>query len=516
MPLRDSGERGSIASRMRQVGLRAEILVNILFITAVAMFLIGVIAFKVTERYAVQGKIESVDTIIRAFEGSYLRNNDMKGGIEFLKDALSPGAWGIVSGNGERVYFSTTGTKGGGRGGDPLVLESMRTGNRLTEIEGVNFPPLSYYEGIKIAAPLRMPGNSKGTLLVYQPLSSLEDSLVLSQRLIALWIILFLTIIALFGFYILSRRIVRPVHELINTTEKIGAGKFPESADIGRVKEINQLYSALRVMYSEIEEGKRKLRDKIIELEETNAELRLTQKELIATEKLASLGQLSAGVAHEIGNPLSAIKGYAEVLRRASGMDDAKRGEILGDVLREVNRVDRIIRTLLDYSRPRKSSPQLVSVNDVITDTAWMIGSQGALKGIKLTLELSKDKPEIIADPGQLSQVIVNLLLNSRDAVSEGGEIAISTAWDEERGAIICVRDNGEGIPEEIIDRIFDPFFTTKDPGHGTGLGLPVSARIVETFEGVIEVESTEGRGTLFRIIFPAARGYRNAENFNN
>jgi signal transduction histidine kinase len=269
-------------------------------------------------------------------------------------------------------------------------------------------------------------------------------------------------------------------------------------------------------MFGEIEDGKRKLRDKIMELEETNAELRLTQKELIATEKLASLGQLSAGIAHEIGNPLSAIKGYAEVLRRASGMDDSKRGEILGDIMREVGRVDRIIRTLLDYSRPRKSSPQLVSVNEVIKDTAEIIMSQGALKGIGLTLELSEDGPQIIADPGQLSQVIVNLLLNSRDAVGEGGEITISTARDEVSGVVICVRDNGEGIPEEIIDRIFDPFFTTKDPGHGTGLGLSVSARIVETFEGVIEVESDEGSGSAFRIIFPAARGYRNAENFGN
>jgi hypothetical protein len=269
-------------------------------------------------------------------------------------------------------------------------------------------------------------------------------------------------------------------------------------------------------MYGEIEDGKRKLRDKIMELEETNAELRLTQKELIATEKLASLGQLSAGIAHEIGNPLSAIKGYTEVLRRASGMDDAKRGEILGDILREVSRVDRIIRTLLDYSRPRKSSPQVVDVNEVITDTAEIITSQGALKGIKLTLELSEDMPQIIADPGQLSQVIVNLLLNSRDAAGGGGEIVISTARDEGPCAVICVRDDGEGIPAEIIDRIFDPFFTTKDPGHGTGLGLSVSARIVETFEGVIEVESSEGSGALFRIIFPAARGYRNAENFGN
>ena len=197
-------------------------------------------------------------------------------------------------------------------------------------------------------------------------------------------------------------------------------------------------------------------------------------------------------------------------------MDDDARGEMLGDILREVSRVDRIIRTLLDYSRPRKSSPQLVNVNDVIKDTADIIGSQGALKDIRLTLDLSEETPGIIADPGQLSQVIVNLLLNSRDAVNGQGEIVISSYRDEDRGAIISVRDNGSGIPPEIMDRIFDPFFTTKEPGHGTGLGLSVSARIIETFEGVIEVESSREIGTLFRIVFPAAGGYRNAENFGN
>jgi signal transduction histidine kinase len=242
----------------------------------------------------------------------------------------------------------------------------------------------------------------------------------------------------------------------------------------------------------------------------------LTQKELIAAEKLASLGQLSAGIAHEIGNPLTAIKGYAEVLKRAPGIDDEKRDGIVGDILREVSRVDRIIKSLLDYSRPRKSSPQIVDVNQVITETADIVRSQGALGDIELTLDLAGDAPAVIADPGQLSQVIINLLLNSRDALRGQGEIVITTARGGDTGAVISVRDNGQGIPGEIIDRIFDPFFTTKDPGHGTGLGLSVSARIVEAFEGVMKVESTQGGGALFTITFPAARGYMNAENFGN
>lgn len=480
------------------------------------MFLIGIIAFKVTERFALQGKIDSVKSIVTALENSYLEKNDIDGGIGFLKKVLDPGAWGAVAIGDERLSFSTSEAAGKESRSDPLILEAGRAGHAVFDIEGVNIPPFSSYRGIKIAAPIRVSGKKDGALLIYQPLSSLGESIVLGQRLIALWIILFLIIIALFGFYILSRRIIRPVHELIRTAESIGAGKFPESADVGRVREINQLHSALRNMYDEIESGKKELRNKIKELEEANAELRSTQRELIEAEKLASLGQLSAGVAHEIGNPLSAINGYVDVMKRSSRTDEDKKTDFLNEIKREVDRVDRIIRTLLDYSRPKKLAPQTLSVNQVIRDTVDILNSQGVLKRISVRFQLEEDIPLIEADPNQLSQVIINLILNSRDAIADSGEITISTQSRPDSTVLINITDNGAGIAEEIRSKIFDPFFTTKEPGHGTGLGLSVSARIVETYGGKISVDSKEGQGSAFKIIFPRAKDYKNAENFGN
>ncbi|MFI5323752.1 MAG: hypothetical protein ACHQ6U_09530, partial [Thermodesulfobacteriota bacterium] len=143
---------------MRQIGLRAEILVNILFITAVAMFLIGIIAFKVTERFAVQGKIENVNAIITALEDSYLIKNDVEGGARFLERALNPGAWGMIADLSQRIYFSTSAGKNQASKTDPLILQSMRTGNRVTEIEGADVPFMSSFEGIKIATPVRLSG----------------------------------------------------------------------------------------------------------------------------------------------------------------------------------------------------------------------------------------------------------------------------------------------------------------------------------------------------------------------
>lgn len=504
------------SKNVRQTGLRAEILVNIMLITAAAMFLIGIIAFKLTERSAVEGNINGVKAVIAALEGSYLKNGDLTGGAEFLKGVLNPGAWGIIELGGRRVYFDTGKSGEAEARTDPLLLQARTSGNTVVGFEGANFPPFTTFDGLKIAAPVKPAGGPGGAVFVYQPLAPLEESLLLNRRLISLWIILFLVIITLFGFYILSRRIVRPVHELIKTTEKIGTGKFYENADVGKVKEINRLYDALRKMYGEIEGGKRKLGDKIAELEEANAELRLVQKELVAAEKLASLGRLSAGIAHEIGNPLSAIRGYTEVMTRAVDMDHEMRASFLKNIQDEVTRIDRIIRTLLDYSRPKSVSLRTLDVNEAAVKTAEIINSQGVLKKVGLRLELTPGLPLVEADPGQLSQVLINLILNARDAVDGGGEIVISTSADGSGEVTIAVSDTGPGISPEIRDKIFDPFFTTKEPGQGTGLGLSVSARIVETFGGRIDVKSEPGNGAAFSLVFPAAGEYNNAESSGN
>lgn len=202
-------------------------------------------------------------------------------------------------------------------------------------------------------------------------------------------------------------------------------------------------------------------------------------------------------------------------MTRAPEMDDEKRAEFLQNIQDEVLRIDRIIRTLLDYSRPRSVSLRALDVNEAAAKTAEIVNSQGVLKNVGLRLELTPGVPLIEADPGQLSQVLINLILNARDAVDGGGEIVISTSTGS-GDVTIAVSDTGTGISPEIRDKIFDPFFTTKEPGQGTGLGLSVSARIVETFGGRIDVKSEPGNGAVFSLVFPAAGVYGNAENSRN
>jgi two-component system, NtrC family, sensor kinase len=501
---------------MRYTGITAEILINILFITAVAMFLIGIIAFKVTERVALQGKVQSVKSLTGAIERSYFRENDIEGGVEFLREALPEGAWAVVSANDGTVISGTSTADRIAGKSDTLIAQALTSGEIAIDIEGMNIPPISSYKGFKAAIPVKLAGGEKGAILISQPLSVFDDNIILNQRLIALWIILFLIVIAFFGFYILSRRVIKPVRELIYITEKIADGKFPDNIDIGKVREINQLYSALRVMYGEIEEGKKKLRDKINELEQKNTELKQTQGELIASEKLASLGRLSAGVAHEIGNPLSAISGYVEVLKRRPSDPAGTKYQYLGDIEREVQRLDKIIKTLLEYSRPKKYEHRILDINSVIRDSIDIIQRQGILHNISLNEELCEDSLQIEADPHQLSQVIINLILNAKDATADRGEIKISSGVDSDEDVYIRVGDNGAGIPSGLLDQIFDPFFTTKEPGKGTGLGLSVSQRIVEAFGGTMTVRSEEGKGTLFTLTLPRLRDYDKAENFSS
>lgn len=485
----------------RQVGLSVEILFTILFITAVAMFLISLIAFNVMVRFALKGKTEELKSVISTFEVTNYRYGEIDEGIKFLKSNLEQGAWGIIADRSGRVSFATSQIKEPLNTTDPLILEVMRTGETVFELKGVNLPPVKFHEGIKIAMPVKS-NYSDGVILIYQPLSSLKGDILTGQQQVAIWIILFLIVIASLGFYVLSRRIVRPVRELIFATEEIAGGHFPENIDIGNVRELNQLSGALKDMHLQIEQSKEMLKENIDALEKSNKIIKSTQRELVASEKFASLGKLSAGVAHEIGNPLSAIMGYVDVLGRSEQLSQDERKRFLANIKNEVSRIDRIIKTLLDYARAKEFEIKQVNLNDIIEESVNILKTQGVLKEIDLKMNLSENIKPINADPHQLSQVIINLLLNAVDAVGDDGHIVVGTITEDEDKVVLSIKDDGAGITEENLNKIFDPFFTTKDPGKGTGLGLAVSARIVQYFGGDISVESKKGQGSEFKVRF--------------
>lgn len=236
------------------------------------------------------------------------------------------------------------------------------------------------------------------------------------------------------------------------------------------------------------------------------------QAQFYQAEKMATVGTLAAGVAHEINNPLTAISGFAEGLRRRLGRIRGQvDGEIYDDfeeytntIIKECLRCRDIVRSLLTFSRPVASSMQPVDLNHCIEDTLFILKHHFKEQHkITVKTELHAELPMINGDESQLKQVIINLLTNAIDATNQGGTIKITTCPDENKNAVLIVEDSGCGIPKDVQDRLFEPFFTTKPAGKGVGIGLSTCYSIVQHHNGEISVTSKEGKGSSFRVRIP-------------
>lgn len=234
-------------------------------------------------------------------------------------------------------------------------------------------------------------------------------------------------------------------------------------------------------------------------------QLKQYEMELRQTEKLSFIGQISTGIAHEIGTPLNIILGNAEYL-----MMDMKAGDRDYDELKmiigETNRIAKLIQQLLDFARPKRMRSKPVMLNSEIVGVLQLLKNQLEKSSIKLTLDLHDGPPYVFGDPSQLQEVFVNLIVNAIHSMEKGGGLTISTTVNSaaDGGTLeVAIADSGCGIPEENLQKIFNPFFTTKEVGKGTGLGLAIAQRIVQDHKGTISVESTVGKGTIFRLSFP-------------
>jgi two-component system NtrC family sensor kinase len=254
-----------------------------------------------------------------------------------------------------------------------------------------------------------------------------------------------------------------------------------------------RLYGALKSFSVELEKR----------VEERTRELQATRDQLVQSEKLASIGQLAAGVAHEINNPIGVILGFSQVLLKRIPGDDQMH-KPLATIEREGLRCKRIVQGLLDFARQSKPNPRRIDLNEVIESVCSLMDHQANAEKIQVVKSYASDLPNVLADQNQLQQVFFNIMLNAYHAMPGGGELRITTrAVANQVHAIFA--DNGVGIPAENLGRIFDPFFTTKEVGQGTGLGLSISYGIIEQHGGTIEVDGKAGIGATFTVKLPAA-----------
>ena len=311
------------------------------------------------------------------------------------------------------------------------------------------------------------------------------------------------------GAYILSRIVVRPVNRLLAATEKIIDGHYGQRVRITGSLELARLAQSFNEMSETLLNKDQQVNAHVAALEKANAEIGLAREEALRSEKMASIGLLAAGMAHEIGTPLASIMGYAELMS-GEPIDTLSCQDYTKRIIADCSRIDRIVQGLLDYSRPRRQSAEATDIIRLVERSVELLTQQGAFKQILLRSWFEDGLPMVQTDPHQLQQVLINLMLNSRDALPQGGKIAIR-GMVEKTPALPCrsgcvrieVMDDGCGIPEDQLKMIFEPFFTTKEPGKGTGLGLAISARIIESFGGRISVKSKPGKGSCFILWLP-------------
>jgi len=321
-------------------------------------------------------------------------------------------------------------------------------------------------------------------------------------------------VFVVYGTHLLRRLVLRPLTEVMAAADAVAAGRFEARAPDAEMRE-----------FAVLGERVNRMTERLLD----------AQSQLVRTEKLATVGRLAAGIAHEVGNPLGAAGTYVEVLRRR-GVEP----EVTAGMVRELERIDRIVRSLLDYSRPREEPAAPLDPAAVARGAFELLAAQGSFKGLAAAHLGSHEVPLILGQAHLLEQVIVNLLLNAVDAAA-GGTIVLAvqpwvfdpaelppvrrasdapaTAFPRaparrpsrlefavgQRGVLIVVSDSGPGVPAGERDRIFEPFYTTKAPGRGTGLGLAIVARAVHDGGGVVWVDQAREGGAAFKVFFPQA-----------
>ncbi|MCL4193823.1 MAG: cache domain-containing protein [Thermoguttaceae bacterium] len=297
------------------------------------------------------------------------------------------------------------------------------------------------------------------------------------------------TLATLFLLYVVSVLVLRPVDHIVAMARRVIAGDASARVGVRPPGEMGVLCRAIDQMADALAEREERLKV-------------ATRQQIGRSEKLASIGRLAAGVAHEINNPLTGVLTFAHLLREKSNLDDQDRQD-LDLIIHETTRAADIVKGLLDFARERPARKEPLAINEVVARTVRLIRNQKAFDRIRIIDQLVEDLPEVNGDMNQLQQVLLNLSLNACEAMPDGGVLTIATSSRDDK-VFVRLTDTGCGIKAEHLDKIFEPFYTTKPVGQGTGLGLSVSYGIIEQHGGTMEVESREGEGTTFSLALPA------------
>jgi len=364
-----------------------------------------------------------------------------------------------------------------------------------------------------VAQPFRAPDGATGGVAMVRSTAAIDAQLWENEKIILVYILANAMVLAVVGFFRMVKLVVRPLERLAEQadTYSVRHDFLPFPGRTGN--EFGRLSSSLNRMIAQLEEDRASLIQKVESLRLANEELERNRREMVRAEKMASLGRLAAGLAHEIGNPLGVVQGYLDLLGQGES-SPGERKEFARRADQEVTRVGRLIRQLLDYARPVEGAPAPVRVRELLADCLELFRQGKVHARIGFSLMQEADEDLVLAEADGLRQVFVNCLLNAVDAVASlpEGMVTVRCLNGQEgdrRYIRVVIADNGPGIAKEYLESVFEPFFTTKEVGKGTGLGLAVSCALVEKWGGRMWAESSRvdaaGGGTAIWISLPLA-----------
>jgi len=494
---------------VKSVGLRVEILITLTILLGAALLLGGIMMLHLMEKNLLQERVVQLDSLSQVLSQSIVLQVDQSNlflnqqNLQLLTSlpaTVHCTTWNLY----DRELISI-GSYGDGQGSGFSVARRQMAKLSGQSQHKVDFPLLLnlFDKSIPVAfylVPIKIDNRFVGLLELQFSLADIRHNLLRSQQLMVIYVFLYGLVLVLAGYYLLQRNIIRPAKNLVIATDAVRRGNLDTRLPVAGPTEIMQLAIAYNQMVEALQASRGETQQQITSLENANNTLQQTRDELIKSEKMASVGQLAAGLAHEVGNPLAAVIGYLEVLRqRIKSIDEQ---DIIERTLVETKRIDYLVRELLDYARPATSSTvESVNLLDEIRASVKLLHNQGSFGTMDIVDNMFAVDLMVKCNRTKMQQVFINLLLNAVQSCSDNGSIELLAGC----GSGICwleISDNGCGIEPSQLDFIFDPFYTTKDPGQGTGLGLAICQRLIAEVNGQLMVSSQVGIGSTFRIEF--------------
>ena len=493
--------------------LKTKIAITLLILLIISMLLVNLVVLFFWQRSLVQAEIDHVEAVVAHWHkrnnGRPIKQISSPTSLMEVCQTVGVSCKDIVFFDGQKEYAITKENR-------PAVSALLREGYSKNEqikvTAGLTWKIFTFGgKYLYYVLPLKNTNGDRYSIGLVLDLDSIYENIAEQQAVIFFYIVVNAIVLGTIGFFRLVKYLLRPIDKLIDLSEiYTNSNDIIFSSSTGD-NEFGRLSFALNSMLGRINADKHKLEENIQSLERANKQLIESQKKMVRVEKMAAVGRLSAGLAHEIGNPVGVVQGYLELLEN-DDLTPKERLEFSGRAVKELERVNKMVRQLLNFSRKSVGDNAFVSAGQVCKDTVGVLKLQKYPCVVDFKIELYDGEDVIGLSYDDLYQVLINCSFNAMDAIQDqgngfSGKLFISsslvTSPLNQPCLEIQLKDNGIGIPEEELTSVFDPFFTTKDIGKGTGLGLSISYGIIEAAGGIMEIDSVYGKGTKVMICLP-------------